>query len=171
MKRSEILKLIADSLYENLNLDGGLYLGSASEDVLKVFEKAGFFPPDSYYDEDQGIVAFWELEEEEYEQMLRERKEFFDNLPRTLPTCRINKFTGKPYQTRSHEMAFMWNNGATIQEIADKFNVTRTRVETCLTKVERQMKKDREQGHFTLPVDDFDRLVEHLTREDNDETK
>lgn len=140
MKRSEILKLIADSLYENLNLDGGLYLGSASEDVLKVFEKAGFFPPDSYYNEDEGIVACYELEDHEYEEMMRERKEFFDNLPRTLPTSRINSYTGKPYQTKSHEMAAMWNNGSTIQEIADKFNVTRTRVETCLVKVQRELK-------------------------------
>jgi hypothetical protein len=144
MKRTEALKLIADSLYENLNLDGGLYLGSASEDVLKVLEKAGFFPPDSYYNEDEGIVASWELEDHELLAIEIARKEFFDNLPRTLPTSRINRYTGKPYQTKSHEMAQMWNNGSTIQEIADKFNVTRCRVETCLAKVEREMVKSYE---------------------------
>lgn len=163
MKKSEIEIKINDWLDHSNEITGQTL-------IPFLVDKLGFFPPDSYYDEDQGIVASWELEDHEYEQIMRERKEFFDNLPRTLPTCRLNRYTGKPVQTKSHEMAFMWNNGSTIQEIADKFNVTRCRVETCLKKVEIQMKIDREQGHFTIPADNFDRLVEDLTRDDNDET-
>jgi hypothetical protein len=140
MKRSEMLKVLEIALSsetcENFKPD------SLSR-ILTCLEKAGFFPPDSYYNEDEGIVSYWEMEDDEYEKMMRERKEFFDNLPRNLPTCRLNRYTGKPYQTKSHEMAFMWNNGSTIQEIADKYNVTRTRVETCLIKVEREMHREK----------------------------
>ena len=110
--------------------------------LLNIIENKGMFPPDSYYDEDQGIVPFWELEDHEVEAIEKERREFFENLPRNLPTYKINSYTGKQYQGVRHKYAEVWNEGLTLQEIADKFNVTTYRVESFLRIVERQTKED-----------------------------
>lgn len=141
MKRSEMVQNLIRYVYDAT--DGGYYMNEQDSSLLlKFIEKAGMLPPDSYYDEDQGIVPMWELENYEIEAIEKERREFFENLPRNLPTFRINRFTGEQYQSIRHKYAEAWNEGLTLQEIADKFNVTTYRVEMFLRLVERQMRED-----------------------------
>lgn len=158
MKRSEAIKKIQQFLEEECSnchfsakpstifyagYDGEVYVNdNAGVVVLDMIEKLEFYPPDSYYDEDQGIVPMWELEDHEIEAIEKERREFFENLPRNLPTYKINSYTGKKYQGVRHKYVEAWNEGLTLQEIADKFNVTTYRVESFLRLVERQMRKD-----------------------------
>jgi uncharacterized protein (DUF433 family) len=138
MKRSEVVKLIANWAKPEILNDvySHDYQEWADNLLHTLTEEYGLFGPDSIPNEDGTITSFFEPEEG-WDEYLR-----FKEPPRTLPTSSINRYLGKPTVSRRHEMAIMWNNGSTIEDIAAKFNVTRTRVETCLKLVERQMNKE-----------------------------
>jgi len=50
----------------------------------------------------------------------------------------VNRYSLKPYYPRYLLMAIMYKDGWDVNEIAEKFNVTRERVRQCLWKVSRR---------------------------------
>lgn len=132
MKRSEAVRKINNFI--------DLY-GATGDTIIDFLEKNKIMIP---YCEYQVEETFWELEDGEYEHIEAERQAELDAMPRNLPTVHVNSYTGKLYAKARHKYAEMWNNGASIQEIADQFMVSRYRVENELRALYRKVLRDAE---------------------------